>query len=345
MTTDVMYFCYADMMRASRLLSLLMLLQTRGRRSATALARELEVSVRTVLRDIDELSAAGVPVWSDRGRDGGFQLREGWSSNLTGLTDAEAKALVLAGIPAAATELGLGTASTSAHQKTLAALPDALREDASRVSARLHIDPVAWYRAESPPLHLHAVAHAVWQQRALQIRYESWAGVRERTIQPLGLVLKAGVWYVVARVKSAERRQGARAPRTYRLSNILALTELGTTFAYPRQFHLPTFWKSATREFEATIYTGEATLRVTARGLKMVKEMSAIIQAAAVRTATTEKKTGRAPPWTRITVPIEALDQAALQLLACGPEVEVLAPAALRNRVQRLAQEVASIYQ
>ena len=134
-------------MRASRLLSILMLLQTRGRMSATSLAAELEVSARTILRDVDQLSAAGVPIWADRGRDGGFVLQEGWRSGLTGLTENEANALSLAGLPTVATALGLGNASATAHLKMLATLPDALREDATRVSARLHIDPIDWYRA------------------------------------------------------------------------------------------------------------------------------------------------------------------------------------------------------
>jgi predicted DNA-binding transcriptional regulator YafY len=164
----------------------MMLLQTRGRMTAPALAAELEVSQRTILRDIDQLSASGVPVWSDRGRDGGFQLQSGWSTQLTGLTEAEAQALFLAGVPSAATELGLGGASASAQLKMLAALPESLRADAQRVSARLHVDAIDWFRTTSTPAHLQAVAEAVWHQRVINMRYQSWTGVKDRT----------GIWWL-----------------------------------------------------------------------------------------------------------------------------------------------------
>lgn len=322
-------------MRASRLLSILMLLQTRGRLSAPALAAELAVSQRTVLRDIDQLSAAGVPVWAERGRDGGFQLRPGWSTQLTGLTEAEAQALFLAGLPGPATELGLGSASSSARLKMLAALPEALRADASRVTARLHIDPMDWYRAATPPAHLQAVARAVRQQRVVNMRYDSWQAVRERSVKPLGLVLKAGVWYLVALA------EGRTEPRTYRLSNLLSLNVLDKTFSYPKRFHLPGFWQASTRRFEAGIYTSEAKLRTTGRGLRLLKELSAAVAEAAARSAVTDP---RHADFTCVTVPIESIDHAARQFLGLGVDAEVLGPPALRERMGRLASALAAAY-
>src|SRR5499427_80365 len=189
-------------MRASRLLSVLMLLQARGRMTAQAIAAELEVSTRTILRDLDHLSGAGVPVWADRGRNGGFQLREGWSTRLTGLTEPEAQALFLTGLPGPAADLGLGGAVASARLKVLAALPADWRSDAQRVSSRLHIDPLDWFRASARTEHLAEVSGAVWKTRRLSMRYESWSGVKDREVEPLGLVLKAGVWYMVARASA-----------------------------------------------------------------------------------------------------------------------------------------------
>jgi predicted DNA-binding transcriptional regulator YafY len=205
-----------SVMKSSRLLSILMLLQAHGRLSAPALARTLEVSTRTILRDIDQLSAAGVPLWGERGREGGFQLREGWSTQLTGLTEPESQALLLAGLPAAATDLGLGAPAASARLKMVASLPAEWREQAGRVGARLHVDPVDWYRAKETPEFLRDMAQAVWQARRVAVRYESWRGQTERQLEPLGLVLKAGTWYVAARV------QGQVAVRTYRLAAVLA---------------------------------------------------------------------------------------------------------------------------
>jgi predicted DNA-binding transcriptional regulator YafY len=339
MTLNVMYYWYDAKMRASRLLSILMLLQARGRMSSPSLAAELEVSERTILRDIDQLSAAGVPVWSDRGRDGGFQLREGWSTELTGLTEAEAHALFLAGLPSAATELGLGSASASARLKMLAAVPIALREDALRVSARLHIDPVDWYRAATPPPHLQTVANAVWNQRALSIRYESWTGIKNRIVKPLGLVLKAGVWYMAALAESGG--QTTKTPRVYRLSNIQALVMRESTFKHPKKFNLADFWQDATRRFETDIYRDVATLRVNARGMKLLKEMSAAISDAAITSATADS---RASGWSRVVVPIESLEHAAHQFMSIGADAEVLEPAALRKRVRELVGSMAEMY-
>jgi len=216
-------------MKASRLLSILMLLQSRGRLTAAALAEALEVSERTVLRDIDQLSAAGVPLWGERGRAGGFQLREGWSTQLTGMTEPEANALLLAGLPGPATELGLGAAAASARLKLLASLPTGWREQADQVGERLHIDPVDWYRAQDTPKYLREVADAVWHARGLKVHYDSWRGAIERELEPLGLVLKAGAWYLIA------RSTGQTGERTYRLASLLDLAFTGTTFQRPPQ--------------------------------------------------------------------------------------------------------------
>ena len=323
-------------MRASRLLSIQMLLQTRGRMSATQLAAVLEVSQRTVLRDIDQLSAAGVPVWADRGRDGGFQLREGWRTELTGLTDKEAQALFLAGLPTAATELGLGHESASAQLKMLASLPPALQDDALRVSARLHVDTLDWFRGSAAPEHLQSVAAAVWNQNVITMRYESWSGERDYSIKPLGLVLKAGVWYMVAQAAPP-----AKEPRTYRLSNILSLTVQDKVFKRPKRFDLPQFWQAATKRFETDIYTATAQVRLTARGMKLLKQVSPVIHQAITQTTVPDTRDSN---WSRAEIPIESIGHATNQLLALGVDVEVLTPAALRTSVAGLVLNLAHIY-
>lgn len=322
-------------MRASRLLSILMLLQSRGRLTAPALAAELEVSVRTVLRDMDQLSAAGVPVFAERGREGGFQLRPGWSTQLTGLTETEAQALFLAGLPSAATELGLGNASSSARLKVLASLPEALRAGAARVTARLHIDAMDWYRSAASPPHLQAVAHAVWQQRQLLLHYDGWTRTTQRVVRPLGLVLKAGVWYLVA-LPEAEP-----APRTYRLSSILTLTLLDQTFETPKDFDLARHWRASTQRFEQAIYRTTATLRASTLGLRLLKELSSAVAEAVTRTARADAD---APQRSQVTVPIESLPHAARQFLGLGTEVEVLHPAELRQHMRAAIEQLAQRY-
>ena len=328
-------------MRASRLLSIQMLLQTRGRVSASQLAAELEVSPRTILRDIDELSASGVPVWSDRGRDGGFQLREGWRTQLTGLTDKEAQALFLAGLPSAATELGLGHASASAQLKMLASLPTALQDDALRVSARLHVDTQDWFRGNTAPEHLQSVAEAVWSQRPITMRYESWSSTSDRQVKPLGLVLKAGVWYLVALPIELAPNKPPKEPRTYRLSNILHLAVQDKVFKRPKRFDLPKFWQTATKRFETDIYTASATLRLSPRGMKILKQASPAIHQAITQTAAPDTQNS---DWSQAEIPIESISHATNQLLALGVDVEVLAPAALRESVVGVVRGMELIY-
>ncbi len=320
-------------MRASRLLSLLMHLQSRGRVSAQALAEALEVSVRTIHRDVDELSAAGVPIWADRGRLGGFQLQPGWRTRVDGLTAPEAQAMFLGGLPGPAADLGLGEAMASAQLKLLAALPDGWREDARRVSARFHLDPIDWYRGPSATDHLPAIARAVWSERRVALRYESWKGEVSRSVDPLGLVLKAGVWYLAARVGAGVR--------TYRLSNILALEVTDDRFDRPAEFDLAAWWLAATRRFEKELVTGSASLRVSAAGLKALRDLGAAVARAAAETAGAPDAQG----WCRVTIPIESIPHAAQQVLRLGAQAEVLKPAALRRELLERVEAVAALYQ
>jgi predicted DNA-binding transcriptional regulator YafY len=319
-------------MRASRLLSLLMHLQTRGRVSAQALAQALEVSVRTVYRDVDELSAAGVPIWADRGRLGGFQLQPGWRTRVDGLTAPEAQAMFLGGLPGPAAQLGLGEAMASAQLKLLAALPDGWREDARRVSARFHLDPADWFRSPAVSDHLPAIAQAVWNERRVTLRYESWKGEVRRSVDPLGLVLKAGVWYLAA-------RSGA-GMRTYRLSGILALAVSEERFERPPAFDLAAWWIEAARRFEKELMTGTAQLRVSEAGLKALRASGESAARAAVDTAGEPDAQG----WRRVSIPIESIAYAAQQILRLGAQAEVLEPAALRRELVERVEAVAILY-
>jgi predicted DNA-binding transcriptional regulator YafY len=330
-----MISCYDLFMQASRLLSILMLLQARGRMSASALATELEVSYRTILRDMDQLSAAGVPVWADRGRDGGFQLRKDWSTTLTGLTEGEAQALLLAGLPGTATDLGLGQASASARLKVLASVPDALKTNAARVSERLHIDPIDWYRSASPPSHLQAVADAVWNQRWIAIRYDSWTKISDCELMPLGLVLKAGVWYMVATSETKIE------PRTFRLSNVQKLTTIERSFEYPKSFVLSDFWQTSTRRFESEIYTLTATLRVNKIGLRNLTALTARIRDVVEQSMPSSFDEGG---WMQVSMPIESIDHGTNQLLGLGSDAMVITPLELRESIRARIEKLTAMY-
>lgn len=324
-------------MRASRLLSILLMLQARGRMTAQALADEFEISVRTVYRDIDHLSAAGVPVYADRGRAGGFQLLDGYRTRLTGLTPAEAEALFLSGLPGPAADLGLGDTMAAAQLKLLAALPSGRRDGAGRVAARFHLDPVAWFRNPERADILPDLAQAVWNTLRIRIRYESWTDAVDRDLDPLGLVLKAGVWYLVALAGSV--RAGGK-PRTYRVSAIQTLELTGESFTRPEGFELSAYWTAWAKDFEARLHRGEATLRLSPEGLKRLFMLAPAVGEMAARTAGARDAAG----WTRVDVPIESIGHAASEILRLGAEAEVLAPPELRQRMVAIAARLGAIY-
>jgi predicted DNA-binding transcriptional regulator YafY len=319
-------------MRAGRLLSILLLLQTRGRMTAEALAAEFEVSVRTIYRDIDQLSAAGAPVYADRGRSGGFQLLDGYRTRLTGLTDAEAETLFLGGLSGPAAQMGFSGAVTTMQLKLLAALPPERQAAAERLAGRFHLDPVGWYQGSDEAGLLPAIAQAVWNSRRIAVRYESWKGEVERTLEPLGLILKGGLWYLAA------RSVGRGEPRTYRVSNILSLTPLEEAFERPADFDLAGWWVETSRRFEAEIFTGEARLRVTAAGLKRLARLGA--EQARIATDAELGPDG----WAEVVVPIESVEHASVDFLRLGAEAEVLAPPELRAAMAAVAHRTSALY-
>lgn len=314
-------------MRAGRLLSILILLQLRVRLTAEALAEEFQVSVRTIYRDIEELSAAGIPVYGDRGPGGGFQLVDGYRTRLTGLASDEAEAVFMIGMPGTAEALGLGSAATSAGRKLLASLPPSLSEGAGRLGARFHFDPLDWYRAAESVEHLPAMARAVLDQRVVAMTYESWTGTKQWSVEPLGLVLKAGSWYVVARSGGTER--------IFKVSNIREQTVQDATFDRPAEFDLAAYWVAELARFESTLRPATASLRASATGRERLSRLGAYA-ARAVEAAAAPDADG----WALVLLPIENIDQAALALLGIGPEVEVVEPRALRDRVREMARQV-----
>jgi predicted DNA-binding transcriptional regulator YafY len=319
-------------MRASRLLSILLLLQARGRMTAEALASEFEVSVRTIYRDVDQLSAADVPIYADRGANGGFQLLDGYRTKLTGLSPAEAETLSLAGLPGPAAQLGLADVLTAAQLKLNAALPERARANAGRVAARFHLDPVGWFRSEDDAKLLPAIADAVWNEKCVDVHYRRAEGTVERRLQPLGLVLKAGIWYLVAEVGDQ--------PRTYRISNFIDLAVTEQSFERRKNFDLARFWVTSSRAFETSVYHSNATLRVTARGLAKLDVLGSRVAQAAAATATPADTDG----WFRVTIPIESVERAASGLIALGAEGEVVDPPELRARLAMTVQELVRLY-
>jgi predicted DNA-binding transcriptional regulator YafY len=315
------------------LVSLLLLLQTKGRMTAQALADELEVSVRTIYRDVESLHAAGVPLYGDAGPQGGYQLLDGYRTRLTGLTEQEAESLFLAGLPGPAADLGLGDAVAATQLKLMAALPSSMRDRASRMAERFHLDAPAWYADPERSPFLELVADAVWRGRLLEVHYRRWQSPEDvtRVLRPLGLVLKAGRWYLVA--------QGSSRISTYRIAQVQAVTVLDESFERPLGFDLAAHWASSLEDFQARQFTGEAVVRLSPRGWE---SFASNVLPAVARAA--EESAVDDDGHVRVTIPIESIGHATGMLLRMGGEVEVLAPDELREHVTAAVRRLASIY-
>jgi predicted DNA-binding transcriptional regulator YafY len=330
-------------MRASRLLSMLLLLPSRGHMTAPELAGALDVSVRTVYRDVEALSLAGVPVYADRGPAGGYQLLDGYKTRLTGLSSDEAESLFLAGLPGPAAELGLGAVLATAQLKLLAALPLELRARAGRIRERFHLDAPGWFQDTEQTPYLEEIAAAVWNQNRVRVRYQRWTGEVTRTLEPLGLVLKSGIWYLVARAIGADEvdHDNAGQIRMYRISRIEELVALHDHFERPGGFDLGEYWQVASQRFESNLYRIQAVVRLAPRGLDRLPSVLGSVVMQRVRENIGEPESDG---WVQVALPIESIEDAEEILLRLGAYAEALAPSELRERMVKVSHAVARLY-
>ena len=319
-------------MRASRLVNLLLLLQSRGGLTAAQLARELEVSVRTVHRDVEELSAAGVPIFAERGPLGGVRLIDGYCTRLTGMTADEAEALFLAGLPGPAAQLGLGTVVAAAQLKVMAALPPELRSRATRLVQRFHLDAAGWFQAAEPVPHLATLSAAVWDGRLIRIAYGRPTGPVERTIGPLGLVLKGGVWYVIGLADGQIR--------TYRASRVLEATPLDEPAERPDGFDLAAYWGESTAAYERDTPTVEIVVRIAAERTWRIADVFGRATLDAAERLDEPDPDG----WLRLRMKVSWPEEVPSRLLAVGSSIEVLEPADIRDQVIATAGRVVERY-
>ncbi|MFF8712276.1 helix-turn-helix transcriptional regulator [Streptomyces sp. NPDC015184] len=320
-------------MRAARLIKMVLLLQSRPAMTAAELARELEVSERTVTRDAQALSEAGVPVYADRGRTGGYRLIGGYRTRLTGLARTEAEALFLSGLPSALRDMGLEDAASAARLKVSAALLPSLRDASDSAARRFHLDAPGWYQEPVTPELLPTLAEAVWDDRLVRARYRRRDGDVEREMAPYGLVLKAGVWYLCARV--------ADDFRVYRIDRFSAVEVSDERFGRDERFDLPSFWDERAVQFARSLLRAEVTVRLSPEG---VRRLPYTMDRSAVREALEAAGPADAGGWIAVTLPVESLEVAYSQLLALGPESEVLEPAALRDRFAAAAERLRDLY-
>ena len=313
-------------MRADRLLSALLVLQARGKQTGRELASRLEVSQRTVHRDMEALSAAGVPVFAIRGVHGGWQLDEGWRTQVPGLDDAELRAFLLAQ-PRIVGDDRLAAAAERALNKLMAALPQALRQRAAMLRQRLYVDTTGWNGTTENLTALPLVQDALTRDRQLEISYRRRDRERAtRVVHPLGLVAKGLTWYLVA--------QTAKGFRTFRVSRIESGRVLESACARPVDFDLASYWKTSTAAFMETRGRFKVTVRMESRAADMLRQWF----------RPTEVLTPAVPDvegWTTLAVDFDDEDQATFMVLGFGARIEALSPDSLRTRV---AQDIAASY-
>jgi predicted DNA-binding transcriptional regulator YafY len=306
-------------MRADRLLSILLLLQVHRRMTARELAERLEVSVRTVNRDMEALSAAGVPVYALRGAAGGWELAEGYRTNATGLTQSEVRSLFLGNPSSVLADLGLKPASDQALIKLLASIPQQIRQSAVDIRQRIHIDIAGWRPSAQTAPFLPFLQDALWAERSVRMIYESSGGaVNERVVEPLGLVAKGSTWYLVARSNGELR--------TYRVSRIREADLLDGTVERPADFDLADYWESSKQKFVAALPAYRTRIRVSPSILPRLRYVGRF---ARIDAAPEPDPDG----WTRVEIRFELEIDARECLFGFGPEVEILDPPHLRDEL------------
>lgn len=322
-------------MRAARLIKMVLLLQARPSMTAAELAGELEVSERTITRDAQALSEAGVPVYADRGRAGGYRLIGGYRTRLTGLGRSEAEALFLSGVPGALREMGLEDAASAARLKVSAALMPSLRDAPQNASQRFHLDAPGWFKEIPAPELLPPLADAVWDDRCVTARYRRQDAEVVRELEPYGLVLKAGVWYLCARVSDTG------SFRVYRIDRFTAIAAGDDRFVRDEEFDLPGFWEERSAQFARAILRSEVVVRLSEAG---VRQLPYAIDSASVREALEGAGEPDGQGWVTVTLAVENEAVAYTQLMSLGPEAEILEPAALRKRFAEAAAQMADRY-
>jgi predicted DNA-binding transcriptional regulator YafY len=312
--------------RASRLLTLMLLLQANGQATAPRLAAELEVSVRTIYRDVAALQAAGVPLWTETGPGGGIRLLEGWRTRLDGLTSDEASALFLSGARSAAAELGLGAVLAAAETKVLTTLPPELRSRAGRMRERFHLDAPGWFHRPESTEHLATIADAVWSARRIDVLYGRGERVIQRRLDPLGLVAKAGTWYLVARSR--------REIRTWRVGRVRSVAIRDETFVRPDGFDLVAWWAESSAAFDRSLLRYRCRLRLSPAALRLLPH---VVGEAGGSPAVASASPPNDEGWRVVELDAESEEVAADQLTGLGAGVEVLDPPALRAALHATA--------
>jgi predicted DNA-binding transcriptional regulator YafY len=318
-------------MRADRLLSIVLLLQVHHQLTSRDLAERLEVSERTIHRDMEALSGAGIPVVAERGIGGGWSLLGEYRTNLTGLNESEIQSLFLTQPSKLLADLRLEKASEGALLKLLAALPTAYRRRAERARKFIYVAAAGWSRQEETVPLLPVLQEAIWSERKLRITYERGPGCDavEREVDPLGLVAKGSAWYLVAGV--------AGDLRSYRISRVSQAKLLDTPSTVPADFDLGGFWEKSTKAFRSSLPNYVARFRVA-------PAIFPRLQFAGRFARVGEGAEPDSDGWLQVSVGFDVEEMACEYALGFGANLEVLEPPSLREKVLAAAKRVVNLY-
>lgn len=317
------------MMKADRMLLILLLLQNEGKLSSRQLAEKLEVSERTITRDMEALSMSGVPVYAERGSHGGWLLSEGYRTNLTGLKANEFISLIVSAHPGLLTDLGIKQQFDIALQKLMTASPASIKRTTELIQQKIHIDGAGWHQANESCPYLTIVQEAVMAEYELCIQYKRNQDNEVRTlqIQPIGLVAKRSVWYVVA-VSEGELR-------TYRVSRIMHAEKLNESFSYPADFNLAQYWEQSLVQFQQKLPRYMVKLKIDESLLERLEQN---------RYITILQSDTASSGFLEATIQFATIEHACEMVLSFGARVEVIAPSELRAKVIAEMQAIVNLY-
>jgi predicted DNA-binding transcriptional regulator YafY len=319
-------------MRADRLLSILMLLQDRGRLTAQELAQELEVSERTIYRDMDALSSAGVPVYAERGPGGGCSLVDSYRTNLTGLTRDEVRALFMLSVPAPLAELGVDQDLKAALLKLSAALPEVFQPEGTHVQQRIHLDSTPWFHQVEQSPNIHTIQKALWGNSKLKLTYRlGFEAQVENYVEPYGLVAKSNTWYLIF------SREGTIFVR--KITNVMDARLTNDRFDHLPDFDLVKFWSRWCGEFEDNRPQFTTLVRLKPDLVRMLQYFHDPIIADIPEIGTLDED-----GWYTMTLHFETIEEARGRLLNFGGAAEVLEPQSLRSSIRDFAAQIQAVY-
>jgi len=318
-------------MRADRLISILLLLQNKGKLTTKALAKELEVTGRTIHRDMEALSAAGIPVVADRGKSGGWRLLEQYRTNLTGLKANELKSLLISPSFQMLTDLGLAKDWHEARQKILASIPSSLKSYSHDIWNRIHVDTTAWRQSSEKIESFKILQEAIWDEKALQIEYERADGeYLERVVNPLGLVAKGSTWYLIA--------SSNKKVRNYRASRIKSVKLTKETFSRPNDFNLAQYWSDSTQEFIKSLPKYEVDVEISSSIVQRIKFTGRFVQIVQID-APSENG------WISANLCFDTEQEALEYILGFGNQIRIIQPNELKQTIYDMAKSVVDFYE